>query len=594
MDKPLDWLKPGWPLLVILIVFSYAVYSHTLHFPFFIFDDGAYILANDEVRNLTFDSFLHFWINSKIPIPYNIWQITFAIFGENPGAFRFLNILSHGLTSYMVFKILYSLSSEENRNKFAPILLFATLLFLIHPMNVESVVWISSLNGILSLLFGLLAYEQYMKIEKVTDKESTIPIILSILFFTLSLLSKPVAAVFPMIFIITDFFILNRNIKEKWWLFLYYFSLTIALSLLHVQGMETDLFKYIKWYERLFIAGNAFLFYLGKIFLPFQLFVIYPDSILDILKSITTNAKVTIPVFNFSIICFLIAFWTKKEYRKIATGITFFFIFLIPISGIIPFEFQKLSYVADRYAYHSIFALSFTILFLGYELVKKYPRIVKVITYGSTAFMVLLAFKNFSYSAKWVQNSKIVKESYENALQNTYLGLSYANTKINEYRLDEAMSILNGVYTRDPRFNETLSSIVETFTFRCDPQRTLQILGLFEKSDASLPLETLLAKALLHISVGEIENAFTILVYIESSHLKLSDMAASLLEGVKKSLDQVETDSYMNLGYLNYKKYNYKKALEYFEKGKKVSSDDNIIQEFQKWIQNTKGRIDAN
>ena len=301
MDKPQSWLKPGWPLMVILIVVSYAVYSHTLHFPFFTLDDGAYILINENVTNLTLDSFLYFWINSKIPIPYNIWQITFAIFGENASAFRFLNIFTHGITSYMVFKVLYLLSSKDTRKKFPFILFFITIFFLIHPMNVESVVWVSSLNGILSLLFGLMAYEQYIKIENINEKESTVPILLSILYFTFSLLSKPVTAVFPIIFIMTDAFILNRNVKEKWWLFLYYFSLTIALSLLHVQGIDNEVFKYIDWYSRLFIAGNSFYFYFLKILFPLKLSVIYPDSILDILKSFSSFNQIKLLLFLLTI-----------------------------------------------------------------------------------------------------------------------------------------------------------------------------------------------------------------------------------------------------------------------------------------------------
>jgi len=588
MEKNYDWLKPGWPLAAIFIILSYALYGHTLHFPFFVFDDGSYILANEKVRSLSLGSFFHFWINSKIPVPYNLWQIAFAFFGENPAGYRFMNILFHGLTSFMVFKVLYNLSTDENRSRFNTVIFGASIFFLIHPMNVESVVWISSLNGILSLFFALLSYDYYSKILNTSDKESLKPIILSIVFYTLSLLSKPVSAVFPVIFILTDFFILKRNIKEKWWLFVYYFSLTFALSLLHVEGIEDVEFNQINLFEKLFVTGNAIVFYIKQVVLPFKLFVVYPDSIFDVLKGLGTNKKFMIPIFNISILCFIVALWTKKEYRKVTSGILIFLALIIPVSGIIPFEFQKMSYVADRYAYHPIFGISFFLVFIGYEVMKRMPNIEKVVKYGCLAFLILLSIKNFSYSAKWAKNSSVLSKSYENAKENSYLGIAYANTKTQEYQLDDAMDILNTIYKSNPQFNETLSSIIETFSFRCDPHRTQKILEMVENSKSPLPIETLLAKANLHISLGQLDKAYMILLYIKSSHLNLSDEATSLLEDVNRELYFTETKSYFNIGYLNYKRYEYKKALEFFEKGLAISTDEHDIANFNTFIMQTK------
>lgn len=591
MERNHGWLKPGWPLVAIFIILSYAVYGHTLHFPFFVFDDGGYILVNELVKEFSFKNFFGFWINSKIPVPYNIWQVTYAIFGETPGPFRFTNILFHGATSYMIFKVLYNLSSEENRSKYSLIIFTSVIFFLIHPMNVESVVWISSLNGILSLFFALLAYDNYLNIKGISDKESLKPITFSIVFYTLSLLSKPSSAVFPVIFIMTDLLILNRNIKEKWWLYVYYFSLTFALSLLHVGGIETVSFKNIGWFEKIFVASNAMIFYVSKVLLPFKLHVIYPNGIFDVIAQMKGNQKFMMPVLNFSIFCFLVALLSKKEYRKISCGLAFFFILLIPTSGIIPFEFQKMSYVADRYIYHALFGIVFSIVFLSYLLLERFHRIEKIIKVGALSFLALFFIKNFSYSANWVSNSSILGDSYKNASHNPHLGLAYANSKSNDYELDESLSILSGIYEREPGFNEALSTIVNTFAFRCDSQRTQKILNLFSRLNATLPLETLLNKAQMHVSVGELDKAYTILLYIESSHLNLSDMAATLLDEVKRGIDSLETNSYFNIGYMNFRRYKFQQALDYFTKGRSISRDNNQIEMFDNWINQAKDKL---
>ena len=102
----------------------------------------------------------------------------------------------------------------------------------------------------------------------------------------------------------------------------------------------------------------------------------------------------------------------------------------------------------------------------------------------------------------------------------------------------------------------------------------------------------MLQKANLLISVGEHEHAFDILKYIKSSDLKLSGMAASLLKTIQKNLETAEAYSYMELGQLNYRKEDYRKALEYYEKGKNSTLENSLVDDFNELIQMTKERID--
>lgn len=354
-SQRLDWLKPGWPLIFLFLILSYLIYGHTLHFPFFIFDDNFHILNNDEVRNLTLSNFFHFWFNSKIPIPFNLWQILNVFSEDNPAGFRIVNILLHGGCSYLIFKVFYKMLNVLEKEAFEWIPFIAASFFLLHPLNVESVVWISSLKGILSLFFALLSFNYYLDIESISDQESTKAVVLSVVFYGLSLLSKPVSAVMPIVFMVNDHFILKRSLKKKWPLYVYYVLLTFSLSLLHVKGLENSDLSMIPYTDRAFVAGGALPFYIGKVLYPFELFIIYPKSILSYLQQLTSMDKYKIIMFNFSLFCFLGFYWQKEKYRPQAAGMLFFFLFLIPISGVIPFDYQNISYVSDRYAYHPLF-----------------------------------------------------------------------------------------------------------------------------------------------------------------------------------------------------------------------------------------------
>ncbi|MCO4795502.1 MAG: hypothetical protein KC493_17410 [Bacteriovoracaceae bacterium] len=588
MENYQRWLKPSWQLAIFFIFCSYMIYGHTLHFPFFTFDDGLHILGNQEVLNFSFKNLLHFWTDSKIPIPYNIWQFTNLIAGENPAAFRIVNIVFHGGSSYLIFLVLNEFIEITKRNDYSWITLSSSLFFLVHPLNVESVVWISSLKGILSLFFALLSFFYYLKITNVNSKNNNKVIVLSIVFYAFSLLSKPVSVVMPVIFIICDHFLLKRDVKSKLWLYFYYISFTISLSLLHIKGIDAEDLSLIPFLDRLYIAGSAIPFYLLKVIAPFDIYVIYPDSIFRLLLSATERDKLMIAVFNFSLLCFLVALWTKKDYRKHAASLFFFLLLIMPISGIIPFEFQRMSFVSDRYSYHPLLGISFFLAFTLITILQKKPQFTKGLKYVTLFIIAVFSIKNFQQSAKWSSNSTILKESYKKGPGNDYLGVSYAQSRSAEYDFDESMKILSSIYEKDPKFTEALSSIVDTYSFRCDHTRATRILELLDSVDTPLPLDTLMKKAILHIGVDQLKEASRILTYIETSNFGMSEQAKNLFSSIRFNLKKTEEHSYKNLGFLFYERGELKKALNFFRIAHDISDTP---ESYVEWISEVEEKI---
>lgn len=148
--------------LTILIVTGLILYSHSLKNNF-VWDDEEQVVANSAVHTisnipqlLSGSTFNSGGAGSPSGLYYKpLMSISFAFiynfFGENPTAFHLFQILLHLGSTCLFFLLLVRLMKDKN------ISFFASLIFMIHPINVESVVYISTLQDALFMFFGLLA-----------------------------------------------------------------------------------------------------------------------------------------------------------------------------------------------------------------------------------------------------------------------------------------------------------------------------------------------------------------------------------------------------------------------------------------------------
>ena len=139
------------------------------------YDDGLHVYENERVVNFSTDNLIYFWKNVHkglyIPISYNLWALQAKISqyfpakqinlvsGEdilNPAIFHTTNLLLHALSTIIVFLIIRKLIQHDLSAG------VGALFFAIHPVQVETVAWISELKGGLSGLFSLLAIWQYI------------------------------------------------------------------------------------------------------------------------------------------------------------------------------------------------------------------------------------------------------------------------------------------------------------------------------------------------------------------------------------------------------------------------------------------------
>jgi len=187
----------------------------------FVWDDQPYNLAgNPAVMRGHYASFWkHPYRDFYIPVTYTVWTAV-ADMTRNPlvsdsglksESFRTINLITHAANVVLVFWLLYLLIDS-----FWPAVLGAAV-FAVHPLQVESVVWVSELRGLLAGFFSLMALLFHCRYRR-TGNERIWLAVAAGLSFALAMLSKPSATALPFVVIAVDLLFYRMTLKRQWWL----------------------------------------------------------------------------------------------------------------------------------------------------------------------------------------------------------------------------------------------------------------------------------------------------------------------------------------------------------------------------------------
>jgi len=331
------------------------VYARSVGYGFiYNWDDAGYILKNEYIRSLSFDSiaqiFSSFYMHNYHPLTTLSYAIEYSIAGESPWIYHLNNLVFHLINTWFVFLLIKKLF----RGKEIPALLVAAL-FALHPMHVESVAWVSERKDVLYTLFYLLSlifYLKYLETGRIREY------ILTALFFVMSCFSKSAAVTLPVLLFALDY-LWKRPLKinmvvEKIPLFL----VSLIFGLLAIRSQDTaiqDLTPMLSVFERLLIVSWGVCLYFFKAVVPVSLsaFYPYPLKISGMLPWYYFLAPVILAATGYFI------WYSRKWGREVVFGFAFFLITislvlqLMPVGGAI---------IAERYTYVPYLGLFFVMV----------------------------------------------------------------------------------------------------------------------------------------------------------------------------------------------------------------------------------------
>ncbi len=189
-------------LLVITVVLYYPVKNH----PFVNYDDNIYVVDNLHVQGgLTWDTvqwaFTTYNAGNWHPLTWLSHALDYQLFDANPGGHHQTSMLLHAINAMLLFWVLLRATGYTGRS------FMVAALFAVHPINVESVVWIAERKTVLSMLFFLLAlgaYRWYVSKPQV-GRYAVVAVL-----FALGLLAKPQIITFPFVLLLWDYWPLRR------------------------------------------------------------------------------------------------------------------------------------------------------------------------------------------------------------------------------------------------------------------------------------------------------------------------------------------------------------------------------------------------
>jgi len=323
----------------------------------FIWDDDTYITQNPLITAP--DGLYRIWFSKEqtsqyFPLVYTTFRLEHKLWGFNPLGYHITNILLHIINSLLLWRLLRLLD--------VPGAWLAAAIFALHPVQVESVAWITERKNVLMTLFffmSLMAWVRFM------EKPAIYFYFLSLTFYALALFSKTTACTLPAAIVLILWMKSVPLDKKRWLQIAPFVVLGLAIGIFvfwreHYILGTSRLKLELNPVERLLLAARALWFYVGKLLWPTKLTFSYPKW----------NISWTQPVQYLWVIAWMIVGWgiwrwREKLGRGVIAGIVFFAATLLPMLGFISLYTFRYTYVADHYQYVASIGLITIVVALG-------------------------------------------------------------------------------------------------------------------------------------------------------------------------------------------------------------------------------------
>jgi tetratricopeptide (TPR) repeat protein len=351
--------------LAVLLVFGRIV-NHE----FLTWDDDLHVTRNPYLQAPWAQTLVRFWrepyCGLYIPAAYTLFA------GEarlsrlwnglplDPRVFHATSLVLHLGCAWLTYRLLHTWTERP-----APAALGA-LLFCVHPLQVESVAWVSETRGLLAALGSLFAISAYYRAYPTLVRSHADPALhaniaersswrcvvwqsAALAAWGIALLSKPSAVVVPVLIALIEFGCFRvswRQIAERLW-----FWLLPAIGVSFLTGAEQRedlLLERTSMLVRPLIAGDALSWYAAKLAIPIGLCADYGRSPSAVMASGWRYAGLFVACAS----AFMASFLPRRRLWLTCWGI--WLIGLLPVLGLVPFAYQYYSTVADRYAYLSM------------------------------------------------------------------------------------------------------------------------------------------------------------------------------------------------------------------------------------------------
>jgi tetratricopeptide (TPR) repeat protein len=396
-----------------LVVPVFVIYARTIGYDFVAYDDDKYIYENPILKtglsgpNLAW-AFRTFYFANWYPLTWISYLADVQFFGLNPGEMHAANVLLHVLAALLLFLALLRMTPQPWRCA------LVAGLFAVHPLNVQSVAWISDRKDVLSAFFAALALFLYAGYARRPSAWRYISVALA---FAMSLMAKTMAMTLPFVLLLLDFWPLRRlgrrALLEKVPLIAMAAVGSILTCLAQRDYGAVVVLPQIPFSIRAANAIVSYISYIAKAVWPTGLAAYYPPHPHS-LQSTLVAAVILLAVTGAAV-----KYAGRCPY--FFTGWLWYLGMLVPVIGIVPQVGDQA--MADRYAYLPMVGLSIAAIWTAAEAMEHKPRMLRAVAVLSVIWLATLAVATARQVTYWADSRTL----FEHALAVTDRNCIMAN-----------------------------------------------------------------------------------------------------------------------------------------------------------------------
>ena len=447
---------PPWAWGVLVVVLAVIAFLPAVRFPFFPFwDDDIHVHANPHLLNLSWASLGALWSGPwqqlYIPLTYSVWAglaalsrwwdgLPLASGALNAAWFHGANVLLHATSAGLAFALIKKITAGFFPAISASRLGLASALgaafFALHPLQVEPVAWISGLRDVLGGCLGLAALLVLFGSERPAAARWGGATVL----FLASLAAKPAGVALPLVAAILALQPFRWSWRQSLFTLLPWLAIGAVWVVVTSRAQwAADLASgLVPLWIRPLVAADALAFYAGKTLWPAGLAADYgrsPDVVL------ASGQVWWVWLGPAALAAALVA---VKRLRIFLVPAAIFAAALLPTLGLVPFNFQVVSTVADRYAYLALLgpALGLTLFVAGCD--RRWAQAL------AAAAVALLALVSMQRLPLWSEDLKLFAATLETNPRSWKAMHNYASALDDRGRSAEAEPLLREVITLRP------------------------------------------------------------------------------------------------------------------------------------------------